>query len=278
MVNNSGYKIHGWRHELWDVVRFFRSIGKNHKKLREFWLDYLRKENGLAVSTKKSKKTFKVLEHLPLKKETVQLFFDYLEYSEEMLVELTGCLRTEEQALRFCNRSGVEVDKTSTQSKDHHQSSKSLVAAVTNVAVYVANDLGLSIEQNPQNRCVWLIENKLFVTARNLDGAIPALLNPYIIWEIKEYWGKTKGGSKMSDAVYECQLVGREIREFEEESGINICHVAFLDGRDQWGHRVSDFVRFIDLFNQGIIDYLIVGKQVESDWENILREVLNKSK
>ena len=31
----------GWQHELWDVVRYFRSIGKNEKRLREFWLNHL---------------------------------------------------------------------------------------------------------------------------------------------------------------------------------------------------------------------------------------------
>ena len=49
--------------------------------------------------------------------------------------------------------------------------------------------------------------------ARRVDGACPGVVNPIAIWEIKEYWGKTKGGSKMSDAVYECHLVGRELRE-----------------------------------------------------------------
>jgi hypothetical protein len=62
----------------------------------------------------------------------------------------------------------------------------------------------------------------LHVSARNLDGAIPSLANPYLVWEIKEYWGKTKGGSKMSDAVYECHLVGLELRDFETRGGLTV--------------------------------------------------------
>ena len=130
------------------------------------------------------------------------------------------------------------------------------------------------MEANPQRRCVWCVKNGLHVTARNLDGAIPSLANPTIIWEIKEYWGKTKGGSKMSDAVYECNLVGRELREFEERTGISVAHVVFVDGKEQWSARKSDLARFIDLSHQGIIDYLFVGKEIELQWEKTLLRLL----
>jgi len=71
--------------------------------------------------------------------------------------------------------------------------------------------------------------------------------------------GVTAGGSKMGDAVYECQLVGRELREFSERTGTQIAHIVFLDGRDQWNKRRSDLVRFIDLFRQGLIDHVLGG-------------------
>ena len=110
--------------------------------------------------------------------------------------------------------------------------------------------------------------------ARNPDGAVPSLLNPVVVWEIKEYWGKTGGGSKMSDAVYECHLVGRELRDFERRSGIRAQHIAFLDGKEQWESRKSDMLRFIDLFHQGLIDHLIVGREVETEWEALLSGIL----
>ncbi len=95
-----------------------------------------------------------------------------------------------------------------------------------------------------------------------------------MIWEIKEYWGKTSGGSKMSDAVYECALVGRELREFEERSGASRTpHVAFVDGKNQWASRKSDLKRFIDLFHQGIVDHLLIGCDVETEWGKLLRSV-----
>ncbi len=97
-----------------------------------------------------------------------------------------------------------------------------------------------------------------------------------MVWEIKEYWGKTKGGSKMSDALYECALVGRELREFEDRSGAQrVEHTVFLDGKDQWSHRQSDLKRFIDLFHQGLVDHLIVGREVETEWGKLLRTVFS---
>src|SRR5207249_357235 len=125
-------------------------------------------------------------------------------------------LRSEEDALAYCAAKGIAVGKTTTRSLEHHQSSKALVAAVSAIANRVCNRHGFDADLNPRTRCVWCAQNGLHVTARNLDGAIPSLANPFIVWEIKEYWGKTEGGSKMSDALYECNLVGRELREYEE--------------------------------------------------------------
>lgn len=127
----------------------------------------------------------------------------------------------------------------------------------------------------PTRRCVWLEGNQLHVTARNLDGAIPSLESPEAIWEIKEYWGKTRGGSRMSDAAYECALVGRELREFEERTGApHVLHVVFVDGKEQWSHRQSDLRRFVDLFHQGLADHLFVGRDVETGWNELLKSRL----
>lgn len=78
----------------------------------------------------------------------------------------------------------------------------------------------------------------------------------------------------MSDAVYECQLVGREIREDEEHSKTRIIHIVFLDGQAQWLARMSDRLRFIDLEHQGLIDHLLIGKEVETEWNKLARALL----
>ena len=185
---------------------------------------------------------------------------------------MTASLRSEEEALQDCKRLGVVVKQTRTRNVGHHQS-KALVAEVSQLTSRWCLDAGITFNTDPQRRAVWLANGHLHVSARNLDGVVPGLLNPVLVWEIKEYWGKTSGGSKMSDAVYECQLVGLELREFERVSGEHVHHVVFLDGREQWARRKGDLVRFIDLANQGLIDRLIVGKQVAFEWPEVLREV-----
>src|SRR4051812_15016314 len=94
----------------------------------------------------------------------------------------------------------------------------------------------------PSKGWVWQINHHLHVSARNLVGAIPSLFKPSILWEVKEYWGGgdgKNGGSKLSDAVYECNLVGRELREFEERANYpRIAHIVFLDGYCQWAARI----------------------------------------
>jgi len=243
-------------------VRYYYSLrGKQRDELRSQLIDYGR------MSTADNKEFM-------IGQTTISLFEEYIHARENELENALSKLRSEKNALDFCKKMKIDVGTTRTKNVDHHQSSKALVATVSHIASEVCKSLKFSIDANPQQRCVWCNERGLHVTARNLDGAIPGLANPTVIWEIKEYWGMTLGGSKMSDAVYECNLVGRELREFEERSGLNVKHVVFVDGQDQWAVRKSDLARFLDLMNQGLIDYLFVGVEVETDWEPALKKML----
>jgi hypothetical protein len=247
MKSQVEWKALGWQHPLWVFVRFYLA---------------LRKKSDRDARTE-----------FPVSAETSDLFAEYLSYRMTQNSFLVDKLRTEEQALRFCSLLGVNVNSTTTK-RDHHQSPKAVVAAVSRIAQRVCQDLQLTLDDNPQNRCVWCQNHVMQVSARNIDGAIPGLYNPRIIWEIKEYWGKTNGGSKMSDAVYECHLVGMELRQFEVRSNDKVQHIVFVDGKDQWATRKSDLLRFIDLLNQGLIDHLFVGEMIETDWEQFLRGLL----
>lgn len=254
----------GFRHVVWELMRFYHSFGDNSKNLRKKWADDLQKNNALVTEGGQ----------FPVEAESVALFFEYLRVRDQVFNECLASLRTEEAAAQYCHSNNIPFGKTETKNKDHHQASKALVAAVARIAEEACKGLSVSCNTNPQSRCVWCADNGLHVTARNLDGAIPSLSDPVIIWEVKEYWGKTKGGSKMSDGVYECHLVGRELREFEELSGITVTHAVFVDGKEQWGHRKSDLKRLIDLTHQGFIDQLFVGSDVETQWSQFLLEVL----
>ena len=248
---DSVWKSLGSRHLLWDILRYYLSI-RGSRRQRD-WLNFLKQNSAIVAAD----------ERFPVTDETISMLFDYLKVREKKCADAQSRLRTEQEAGDFCRSKGIAFGKTRTQSKDHHQASKALVAAVSSVARSVCEN----VDDNPQTRCIWCSSNDLHVTARNVDGAVPSTSNPVVIWEIKEYWGKTKGGSKMSDAVYECHLVGRELLDFEQSSGIAVAHAVFLDGKDQWGHRVSDLKRFIDLTHQGLIDQLFIGSDVEDEWE-----------
>lgn len=263
MYADEKWKKLGWRHPLWNLIRFYLSI-KGSKKI-ERWEKELRHTGTIRITEDQA---------IPIPKESVDLLFEYKEVRDSMFNLAFNLLRDEEEAKSFCKNLNFTVGQTTTKSQDHHQASKAMIAAVSNISKNICTEHNLSIDDDPQRRCVWCKDNELHVTARNLDGAIPGLINPYVIWEIKEYWGKTKGGSKMSDAVYECQLVGHELIDYSERTEQKIYHVVFLDGKTQWSHRKSDLKRFIDLLNQGLIDHLIIGKEVESIWESLLDSII----
>jgi hypothetical protein len=262
MQPNEQWRQLGWRNILWELVRYYRAL---KGKRREQWLETVLDGDLLKAS-----------DHEPIgvSVESIDQLRAYLAQSVLDFDSAFDLLRTEDEALDYCARRGIAVGTTATRNLDHHQSSKALVAAVTAIAQDACRAHNVSLDGNPQSRAIWSTSSHLHVSARNLDGVIPSLSNPRVVWEIKEYWGKTSGGSKMSDAVYECQLVGRELRDFEDRTSVQVCHVVFLDGRIQWGARKSDLVRFIDLFHQGIIDYLIVGKEVETEWHTLLERLI----
>jgi hypothetical protein len=260
-VNEKWRKL-GWRDPLWDYVRFF-SVFRGKK--RDQWVGKLR-DGIFEVEPGKE---------LVVPEGTIERFLDYLDNRDDDLDLANLMLRTKGEALEYCENLKFQVGMTATKLEGWTDSPQAMVAAVTGNAVMVCADKGVSLISKPERRCLWLKDHQLHVTARNLDGAIPALANPKVVWEIKEYWGETSGESKMSDAVYECNLVGRELRDFEERTKHpRINHIAFVDGKQQWASRQSDLRRMIDLFHQGIVDHLFIGKEVESEWSETLRSLI----
>lgn len=263
METDSKWRALGYRHVTWELLRYYLAQ-KSENKQREL-IDQLNSEKSLPAGG----------ERFPISVEAISQFFNYVNQREKAFEAAFDRLRDEEKAKRYCVENKIAFSTTATQSKDHHQASKALVATVSAIAVDECAKRSIPIDKNPQARCVWCNSRGLHVTARNLDGAIPSTVNPVIIWEIKEYWGKTSGGSKMSDAVYECNLVGRELRDFEQQSGVAVLHAVFVDGKEQWSSRKSDLKRFIDLENQGLIDRLFIGTDVETKWRQYLSNVLD---
>jgi hypothetical protein len=212
-----------------------------------------------------------LVRYLSTRQEILPKLAEYTHFRFSAADALFAQARTEEEAQAdFAALSDEVVAKYGTQSADHHQSSKVMVQTVEVLTRAVCLERGLNVDVNPQKRAVVMSDQHIWVSPRRLDGAMPSLLNPVGLWEIKEYWGGTAGGSKMSDAIYECQLVGEELRAFEDMFGPRVYHYAILDGRQQWARRMSDLRRAVDLLCAGLLDELLVGEEVLIEWPRIV--------
>lgn len=123
---------------------------------------------------------------------------------------------------------------------------------------------------------IWDEDNHIIgASSRRFDGAYPSIENPSIVWEIKEYYYATTFGSRVADGVYETQLDGYEFNEIYNRTGKKVFHILFIDAyRTWWVQGKSYLCRIIDALNSGIVDEVIVGREVLTRWPDILREVI----
>jgi hypothetical protein len=255
-----------WDDPFWHVVRMLVDLTRG-KALEE-------KDILLTLARANTEASMGLTSYLHVRPDMIAPLAEYTQFRATAADDLLSLARTEDEAQGdFRALSTAAVARYGTQSADHHQSPKVIVATVEVLTRAVCLEEGLDVNVNPQNRAAVASGDHIWVSPRRLDGAMPSLFNPVGLWEIKEYWGGTKGGSKMSDAIYECQLVGQELRTFEDRGGPRIRHYAIVDGKGQWSHRVSDLRRAVDLLCAGLLDELLVGKEVVTEWPRIVREM-----
>ena len=114
-------------------------------------------------------------------------------------------------------------------------------------------------------------------SSRRFDGAYPNILNPKAVWEIKEYYYATTFGSRVADGVYETQLDGYEFKGIAERTGKPVTHIFFLDAyKTWWVDGKSYLCRIIDTLNAGLVDEVIVGKEVLTRWSEVLQSIINE--
>jgi hypothetical protein len=106
-----------------------------------------------------------------------------------------------------------------------------------------------------------------------VDGAFPAVINPVAIWEIKEYYHTTTFGSRVADGVYETQLDGLELEELRATEGVSVKHYLFLDAHYTWWECGRSYLcRLYDMVNMGLVDEVIVGRNVEHRVPSLVKE------
>lgn len=114
-------------------------------------------------------------------------------------------------------------------------------------------------------------------SSRRFDGAYPSIINPRIVWEIKEYYYATTFGSRVADGVYETQLDGYEFKDISRRSGKPITHVFFLDAYKTWWIDGKSYLcRIIDILNSGLVDEVIVGREVFTRWPELLESIIEE--
>jgi hypothetical protein len=107
--------------------------------------------------------------------------------------------------------------------------------------------------------------------ARRLDGAYPSINNPVACWEIKEYYGTTTFGSRVSGGVYETMLDGAEIEELRENTGTSVLHYLMVDDHFTWWKCGRSYLcRMVDMLNIGSVDEILFGREVLIRWPEIV--------
>jgi hypothetical protein len=109
--------------------------------------------------------------------------------------------------------------------------------------------------------------------SRRVDGAFPSAINPVAIWEIKEYYHTTTFGSRVADGVYETQLDGMELEELRLNEGVKVRHYLFLDAHYTWWSCGRSYLcRIYDMVNMGLVDEVVVGRQIVSRLPELVAE------
>lgn len=135
----------------------------------------------------------------------------------------------------------------------------------------------LGFDDDPKSLTYFLDENNFIMgsSSRRFDGAYPSIQNPKMVWEIKEYYYATTFGSRIADGVYETQLDGFEFKELHNRTNIDVYHVLFIDAYKTWWIQGKSYLcRLVDAMNSGVVDEVIVGKEVFTRWPELLRNVI----
>jgi len=108
--------------------------------------------------------------------------------------------------------------------------------------------------------------------SRWMDGAYPSRIDPYALWEIKEYYGTTTFGSRVADGVYETMLDGEEFKEAETQEGRKVLHYLIVDDRYTWWEMGRSYLcRIVDMLHVGLVDEVLFGREVVKRWPQIVK-------
>lgn len=133
---------------------------------------------------------------------------------------------------------------------------------------------GRNFDDNPAQLAVFIDKHQNLVQtlSHRIDGAYPSIVNPIAVWEIKEYYGTTTFGSRVSDGVYETQLDGFELSRAQVFSSRKIEHYLFVDDKFTWWTKGKSYLcRLLDAMHQQLVNEVIFGREVLEVWPGIVK-------
>lgn len=153
------------------------------------------------------------------------------------------------------------------------------IIAEKTIREITGNSYSLGFDDDPRGLVyVWDDDGRIIgASSRRFDGAYPSIESPELVWKIKEYYYATTFGSRVADGVYETQLDGFEFKELYERTGKKVYHILFIDAyRTWWVQGKSYLCRLVDAMNSGVVDEVIVGREVLTRWPELLRSIIEK--
>lgn len=153
------------------------------------------------------------------------------------------------------------------------------IIAEKTIRKITGNENSLGFDDDPRSLAyIWDDDDRLIgASSRRFDGAYPSIENPKLVWEIKEYYYATTFGSRVADGVYETQLDGFEFKELYDRTGRKVYHVLFIDAYGTWWTQGKSYLcRLVDAMNSGVVDEVIVGREVFTRWPELLHSIIQE--
>jgi hypothetical protein len=194
---------------------------------------------------------------------------DYLHYRACLLNErVKPCLMDADEARRLCEGMEKELEPSCPLPMNKQKGAKRTRAFLTCIVNMLIehHTKGYPVDYDPRRLALLTHQGRPEATlSRRLDGCFPSTTDPRAVWEIKEYYYTTTFGSRVADGVYESLLDGLELRDAQTRTGRVVDHYLFLDGKYTWWHHGIPYLsRIVDMLNMGLVDEVLVGREVSS--------------
>jgi hypothetical protein len=196
-----------------------------------------------------------------------QHLFDYFTFRSEALTNtVQHHLMTKDEAVVHFNRLRAKLQPKCPLPMNKQKAEKRNHAFLTGIInMLVESNIG-DTPCNYDPRSLTTITHRsmpLRTLSRRVDGALPSVVDPIAIWEIKEYYYTTTFGSRVADGVYETLLDGVELEELRIATQRKVQHVLFIDDYFTWWQCGRSYLcRMIDMLHMGYVDEVIFGREV----------------